>query len=347
MFRDTSLLELKSEGFIRLKNAIPLEMLEELNLAVNDIKTQFPNGFINPGFYSKKKPKIRMVAPDQGSSLPTLIYPNIGFYNTDILAPLAETQIHDFLESIVGKDFYLSNTWMQIVPPGAQRLNFHKDPRGSVTLTILLDDVDNDMGSTCVVPKSHVNTPPARYCFTDVMRPHPHEIELNGTAGDIIIFSPETWHARSANQSKHSHKRLFFNFYSRSTKDTTAWHTVVTDEQVEAAKQVIPEAYHHYFTINPNSTEMLQTKGISRFRKWVFKRSSSDEIIRDFVYSMVTVGSNVQNAAEASYLRPHSTTLMEDAVFKPLEYLSYLKLKAVVREMIVNPLRRLKKNVFI
>jgi hypothetical protein len=254
-----------------------------------------------------------------------VVIPYAGFLDRRILKVLIDAHLHELLERIVGRDFYLSNTWYQAVPPGGQRLAYHKDPRGSISFNIMLNDVEPGMGCTCLVPGSHINTPPARYSMSDIGAPHPREIDLTGKAGDCVLFSTETWHARSANITGKTSRRLFYNFFSRSSRDTTTWNGIAEPHLIEEMRDSFPPEYRHLFDIDAFRTRRLADIDSSPVRKWVFAKSTSDTLLRDFAYAAYAYGRKTDNSRETGALFPFTTRLTEARSFRAFEYLSYIK----------------------
>ena len=283
-------------------------------------------------------PQPRTSAPTANDFTPTVIIPHAGFLEPRILEPLSNPNLHDFLERILGKNFYLSHTWFQKVPPGTGRLSFHKDRRGSINFNILVDDVDEKMGSTCLIPGSHNNTPPVEYYMNDPRRQHPNEVDMTGKAGDMVFFSSEAWHARSQNNSKHSTRRLFYNFFSRSSRDTTAWNGVVSDAQLAAAKAVIPSEYHHMFSVNQQEAQRLATVQGSRLKRWALESQNSGEFFRDLAYSSLVCGRSANNDHHDGYLRPYTSRLVEETRFSALRFFLHVRpvptLKVVAKKLL-------------
>ena len=135
--------------------------LTELDATIRSLLERYPHGFLNAPLYSGLAPEPREAAPVATDRAPTVIILNAGFLAPSLLKPLANPFLYSLLEQVVGKDFYLSNTWFQMVPPRTGRLAYHKDPCGGITLNVLLDDIDTEIGSPCLIPASHINTPPA------------------------------------------------------------------------------------------------------------------------------------------------------------------------------------------
>ena len=338
-YSDNALRELRDQGFVKIPNAVPPSTLATLTSAIDKLLVEYPYGFEHPGFYSGVQPKRRVTAPKPTDSPPTVVIQNVGFRDPRILKVLCDHEIHRLLRLIVGHEYYLSNTWLQLVPPNTPRLNYHKDPRGSVTLCVLLDDADVGMGNTCLVPRSHINTPPTRYCIDNVMVRHPQEIELTGQAGDVVLFSAETWHSRAANETEQSPRRLFFNFYSRTSKDTTAWNGVVTDEQVANAKSIFPPEYHHLFRVDQEEAKNLRAVDGNPLKRWNHAKSSCDELSRDLAYAFSVYGKNPEHPQHPGFLLPYTTQLTREHKFSVFKYLTKIRAKPVARELLVRPVR--------
>jgi hypothetical protein len=337
---------LKTEGYLQIPGAFDGSALIELQATVEDLLFRYPNGFVNPPLYSGLSPTPRADAPKLSDRAPTVIIPNVGFLAPDLLKPLANPRLHALLERIVGKDFYLSNTWFQMVPPGTGRLAYHKDPRGSVTFNILLDDIGPQMGSTCVVPGSHINTPPPAFCMDNIQRPHPREVDLTGKAGDLVLFSPEAWHGRSDNFGGKTTSRLFYNFYNRASRTTTAWDGLVSDEMLAGARAVLPPEYHHMFQIDPDRTRQLASltnAGIAR--RWGLGASSSNRILRDAVYGWIVYGRAADNHAHPGFLLPYTTRLVEETRFSVRRYVSHFKPVPTAKNMVRRIQRRALSTV--
>lgn len=328
---------LQRDGFVRVPGACAAA-LPSLRAATDALLAAAPHGYVN-SLYSGRKPEPRAAAPTPTDRAPTVIVPHAGFLAPALLAPLADPALHDLLQRIVGRDFYLSNTWLQEVPPGTGRLAYHKDPRGSITLNILLDDIAPQMGSTCVVPGTHINTPPPAACMRDIQAPHARETDLTGQAGDLLLFSPETWHARSANLSDRPTRRLFCNFYSRSSRATTAWAGAVDADQIAAAQAALP-AYPHLFRLDPAETARLAKIPGTRLRRWSFSRSTSNALLHDAAFAWQALGRPVDHPKFPGFLLPYTTRLLEVRRFAPAAYLSRLRPPTLARNM-AGALRRL------
>ncbi|HAO98716.1 MAG TPA: hypothetical protein DCQ83_01590 [Fibrobacteres bacterium] len=328
---------LHRDGYLHVPGAVPQELFGEMLRAVQRLKEQYPYGFLTEDMYAGKTAIQRTVAPKPTDFTATMIYPNAGFLEPVLLAPLAWPWVHELVESVIGKDYYFSNTWMQGVSPGIGRMGFHKDPRGSLSFTLLLDDIGPGMGSTCLVPGSHLNTPPADFCMSDTQQPYPGEIELSGKAGDILFFSAETWHGRAVNASDKTTYRLFYNFYNRSSKNTTTWEKTASSDQVEKVKASLPSSLHRMFELDASFTDQLRAAAFNHIDARDGLRSF-ENVLADIRHSQRTYGKSVSHPKHSGHLLPYTTRLTENARFSTFKYLQHMRplptLKIMARKLL-------------
>ncbi len=321
---------LHQHGWLRVSDVVSQETLAEMLAAAKRLEVQFPLGFTHNDNYSDRTIVPRTAPPKPTEFATNHIYPNVGFLEPVLLAPLANPAIHEFIESVVGRDYYLSNTWMQCVPTGTGRMWFHKDPRGSVSFTFLLDSIGPRSGSTCVVPGTQLNTPPADFCLNDINQAHPDEVELRGEPGDIVFFAPEAWHGRAVNASGQTTRRLFFNFYSRSSKASTSWAKGVSEEQVEKVKATLPEKTHRMFELDPVLTARLQTDAFTSGELRVGAKSH-DRVLADITHALRTYGKSSGHPKHPGYLLPYTTRLTEHQNFSIIQYLRQIRPVATLK----------------
>ena len=329
--------ELSRDGYAKIRDILNIDELNAIHAAVDRLQENFPHGFVNNGVYATTKPEPRRVAPLASDYAPTIIYPNVGFMEPSLLAPLANPILHALIAGVVGEDYYLSNTWLQLVPPGTGRMAYHKDPRGSITFVLMLDEIGEDMGSTCLVPGSHLNTPPASFCMKDIQKQHGREIDITGKVGDIVLFSPETWHARAPNFGKSSTRRLFYNFYSRSSKNTTSWKNGVADDEVMRAQMSLPEKYRTIFKVDPAVTSLLQNTANSKIELLAGSKSH-DHLFSDILHSYRVYGKSCKLEGYPGHIKPYTIRHMELRKFSIIDYIGHMAmlptLKNVARAII-------------
>jgi len=335
---ETALSHFYELGYLPLKQAIGHEVLERVVAASKRLKIAYPLGFDHSEGFGSAVMKERKLAPSPGDRAPTIIYHNAGFLEPDLLLPILNPEIHELIERVTGKDFYLSNVWMQIVPPHTGRMGYHKDEHGSVSITIPLDEIEWDAGSTCLVPKSHRNTPPPNFCMENIALTHPREAQLTGAPGDLIFFTPETWHGRAANATDQPTCRLFYNFYSRRSRDSTRWSPCISPERVREVSDLFPDQCKHMLRIDPGTK--LKNLKMGKFRQWVMHNGSSSSagdlssLAREYFYWKFAFRSPVGRDGRGRILPPFRTTVTESGQFSTLEYVSHLNLTRTIKNVV-------------
>lgn len=317
-----------NQGYFCLSQPHGPGILERVLAAANRLRAAYPYGFDHSEGFGSTKMLPRAAHPVSSDRSPTIIYHNAGFLEPDLLLPLHNPVIYETIERVVGKDFYLSNVWLQVVPANTRRLGYHKDEHGSVSITMPLDSIGWNSGSTCVVPGSHRNTPPPSFCMPNVMLEHEREAQLTGEVGDVVFFTPETWHGRAANLTNEPTCRLFFNFYSRTSRDSTRWSPSISNEKAAEVAEIVPLPYRHMFRIDPpgSKTEAKQ----SGFKAWVMENGSSSAaselsvVLREYFYWKYALKAPVGLDARGIRLPSYRTTITSSDRFTFLEYVSHL-----------------------
>jgi ectoine hydroxylase-related dioxygenase (phytanoyl-CoA dioxygenase family) len=112
-----------------------------------------------------------------------------------------------------------------VLPHTGVRMPFHmdsdkgriRDEKGysAATAIWMLDDFNVENGATAFVPGSHLFNQNPKQVLTDVNAPHPDEIIIEGSAGDVLVFNGHCWHAGRPNQTDH-HRRAILVHYLRA-----------------------------------------------------------------------------------------------------------------------------------
>lgn len=328
--------ELYQQGHLLIPGAIGPEGMARILAAARRLKEQFPNGFDHTSGFAADAMTPRGAYPTPSDRAPTVIYHNAGFLEPDLLLPLQDERIYNTVAEIVGRDFYLSNVWLQIVPPGTGRMGYHKDEHGSVSITMPLDEIGWDMGSTCVVPGSHLNTPPPNFCMPDILKEHPREAQLAGAPGDVVIFTPETWHGRAPNTGNIPTCRLFFNFYSRSSRESTRWSGSIAPDQVSKVADGFPSSARHMFRIDPVPAPAVISNG---FERWVKAEGSSSAsptfsgLFREYFYWRYALQTPLPADVRSVDLPPFRTTITASSEFSAGTYFRHLNVKRTVKHL--------------
>jgi hypothetical protein len=317
---------LQRNGYLPVSNVFSADEFAALGAACAALLRDYPFGFVHSGpDYDPANPRPRATAPSKDDFTPTTIIPHIGFRNPIFHEIVERELIYNTIERVLGPDFVLSNSWLQVVPAGlAARMAYHKDPRGSFSFTVLMDDQDWNTGSTCLVPGSHRSTPPAHCALAAPQRQHPREVHVTGKAGDVCFFSPEAWHGRAPNLSDRPTLRLFFACYGRRSHDATSWSPAIRPEQLSAAMAALPAPHRHLLMVDPG-TNRADRATWSRFRRWFTADGrSSTRLVEDFFFGLF----GGRRRAGGDRPPPYTTSLA--GRFDPIRYL-----------MLVNPRRTL------
>lgn len=315
------------DGYLNVPGLLDNGDFERMRAAAKRLEASYPNGFSHAEGFAATQMVPRQSYPTPQDRAPTVIYHNAGFLEPDLLLPLQNDTVYDTIEAVVGADFYLSNVWLQVVPPGTGRMGYHKDEHGSVSITIPLDPIGWNSGSTCLVPGTHANTPPPNFCMSDILAQHGREHQLSGAAGDVIFFTPETWHGRAQNETNKPTCRLFFNFYSRSSRDETRWSQTIAPERVDEVARLFPAERRHMFRLGAVKPEMSAQ---SRFESWVMSRGSSSAdtsmagLVREYFYWRYTARQPLPKQVRGTLPPSFRTTISESSRFSTLDYLRHV-----------------------
>jgi len=164
--------------------------------------------------------------------------------------------------------------------------------------------------------------------MNDIMLTHPHEAQLTGTTGDIIFFTPEAWHGRAANITANTTCRLFFNFYSRSSRDATRWSPCIAADRVQEVAQTLPAQCRHMLRLGREPEQPYRHH--NKFWNWVMKNGSSSStadltsLIREYFYWKFSFQTPILRDARNHALPAYRTTITESDHFSLAEYLSHL-----------------------
>ena len=310
---------LEENGYLRVPGCFSAAEFTAIVAAADRLEAEFPHGFIHAGEgFDPIAPKPRTAPPKPNDYAPTVIFPHIGFRDAAFHPIVEKPLIYNTIERALGPRFVLSNTWMQVVPAGlAARLAYHKDPHGSFSFTVLLDDQDRDTGSTCIVPGTHRSTPPPRWCINDPGVEHPQEVHISGRAGDVCFFSPGAWHGRAPNFGNRSTRRLFFACYGRQSHDAAMWSRAVPEAQLNEAMARLRPEHRHLLQVE-STANRAERRTWSAFRRWYTADGlASMRPVRDFLFGLLGPESDGPGPG------PYRTSLA--GRFDPLRYLRHFK----------------------
>ena len=164
-----------------------------------------------------------------------------------VLSALTNKRLLDFAEMIIGPHVQLESiTYRRTAPQGTNTnlvLGFHRDmfaefPQEGVYHRPLLfnalsylQDLDDENGPLRIIPGSHLKalslTPEER------KQPHPDEVIVYPTAGDVAVFHNAMVHSGTANYSK-DYRYLFFLTMNHSWLKHRANYSGPISESVKA-----------------------------------------------------------------------------------------------------------------
>ncbi len=143
----------------------------------------------------------------------------------------------EFVRSLLGEDFLISNFSANITAPGNQEMQLHADqgyvlpPWPSTPLACnvawLLDDFTAQNGGTRYVPGSHLlgHGPQANE--------HYDSVPIEAPAGAMMIMDGRLWHQTGRNRSSHGQRAALFGYYVlRWLRAQVSWNTALWPQTV-------------------------------------------------------------------------------------------------------------------
>src|SRR5581483_8794621 len=110
---------LQLNGYLPVANIFSGDEFAEIAAACASLLRDYPYGFIHAGPGSDPaNPPPRLTAPAKDDYSPTTIIPHIGFRNPIFHRIVEHDLIYNTIERVLGPDFVLSNSWLQVVPAG-------------------------------------------------------------------------------------------------------------------------------------------------------------------------------------------------------------------------------------
>lgn len=133
---------------------------------------------------------------------------------------VADRRLLDAAEALLGPFVRVSSMSGLVNHPGTERGYWHSDwpfnmglaahveaPYRDIPMQLsaigMLTDFTPENGATLIVPGSHAfSSNPTAEREVERYRPHPREIQLTGSAGDMIIYDSRLWHAVPPNTTQ-------------------------------------------------------------------------------------------------------------------------------------------------
>ena len=122
--------------------------------------------------------------------------------------------------ALIGERFFLAQVEGREPLPGGGHQGLHRDfsaerPGDTVNALALFDDYGPDNGATRLVPGSHrqaADAPPVD------LADESHVVQLDGHAGDILVFDADLVHAASLNRSGAHRRSILIGYFAESRR---------------------------------------------------------------------------------------------------------------------------------
>tara|TARA_B100001057_G_C22759290_1_gene915079 strand:+ start:460 stop:1446 length:987 start_codon:yes stop_codon:yes gene_type:complete len=190
MSEENKIKSLYKNGLVKYDSFLDKSMLNELVISKDQLFDDYPYGQDDN---LNKKQKADFVRPGSHMIWDLIekkpIFLNI--LNNEIIQRVATR--------VLGSNYIVSSFYIRKTPKINEKLHPHIDNRGSLSFSILLDEIKTEQGETFFYKKSHKLPPPP---FTEIEK-FSHEIyPTTGKVGDTYFWFPDCWHGRNINSEK-------------------------------------------------------------------------------------------------------------------------------------------------
>ena len=214
MSTDAALQSIRTHGFAVIPGVIPAAAVGAVRDEIVDIQAQHHEA--NEEALRRTRARGHRIGAQGVGSLRQVIN------HTQCFAPyLAATPLAELTRLLFGPYVRISCTDCVVTHPGNERGYWHADwpynatnashiptpyPDALLHLSSLwmLSDFSAENGGTYIVPGSHrsLDNPSAGTMpYTDRDAPHPAEMQVQGTAGSVLVYDSRLWHAVAPNRS--------------------------------------------------------------------------------------------------------------------------------------------------
>jgi hypothetical protein len=200
--------ELEARGFVVLPGMVAPGSMERLATAYTEAVTSATGDDLRVGSTSTK--------------VSDFVNRGAAFDNLYVFPPLLEA-----CWQVIGGPFKLSSLHARTLRPGACAQELHVDvPRNSADWPLLgfilmVDDFQNDNGTTRFVPGSHRWSGTPEDAMADVRAAHEGEVLACGAAGSLLVFNGSVWHGHTANTSNAPRRSIQGAFIPRGGRAAT------------------------------------------------------------------------------------------------------------------------------
>lgn len=222
-----------NDGWLRVPQVLDREQIEDTKRALA--------GAIEINAARGNSSHVPMLDPNDSSVRVFNLIDLDPVFRDLITHPLAD----EVVRATVGDDFLISNFTANIARPGARPMQPHSDlaivfpgpwlKPWSMNVIWCLDDVDEEVGATRYLPRSHLATSRDELPADLLIDMQPFE----ASAGDVILMDGRLWHTSGANTSTDRERALLFGYYSAGfLRPQVNWNAALS---VETQRAVSPE----------------------------------------------------------------------------------------------------------
>jgi hypothetical protein len=127
---------------------------------------------------------------------------DLGLYSNAALKLAVNNEVLDVLEGIFGTPVILTEFSFRRRTEPSEEMPWHSDIDGGVIIFIYLTHVSSELGSTCVIPKTHLIGSAHNDGYLQVpdrlIAEHRDEIVIpEGPPGSLLVFDQDIWHGRT------------------------------------------------------------------------------------------------------------------------------------------------------
>lgn len=193
--------QIHQDGYALLRQAIPLEWLDELRSA----------------FDTGVKPSHEWPVPRETSWRYSLLD-----LDSRVQAVCRLPEMLAVVGELIGERFFLSQVEGREPLAGGGHQVLHRDlaaqrPGDTVIALAYFDDYGPENGATRIVPGSHRPAPGApQFNFHDESR----SVQISGAAGDILVFDADLVHAASLNRTGARRRTILICYFAESLHAT-------------------------------------------------------------------------------------------------------------------------------
>ena len=263
--------------------------------------------------------------------------------NQSIKAIPADQGVRELFRDLFGNDFYIDRAVVRRARGGCKRFYYHKDQRGDIGLTVLLNDLGADEGATAVLPGRHLGTPPTLFAIPNVNDRHADEVQWTGKAGDAYLFYRDLDHTRAENCSGKDNSQLIFTFVNKNTFPASHSRNGLNPGDLDGLPDEVRHMLRPYDgppSDRANSLVERLVFGSGFSEPGAGEYDVRNDILRDFLYTMFYVRGKPLRIRPDDALPRNTTRLNETRRVTIMEYAGELRWRLVFRNVVLQVVRK-------